>query len=103
MGNEERTGGERHREEDGCLGQGNHNVLEQVALGAGRERGEKDEEEHRRDVLDDQPADGYPAVDRIHQSALFERTDEDDGAGDRSRESEDERLSPGKAERGADP
>ena len=57
-----------------------------------RKRRNQDEREHHGQVFDDQPADGDAAASRLHQAALLQRAEQDDGTCHRQRQSEYEAL-----------
>ena len=57
-----------------------------------RKRWNQDEREHHGQVFDDQPADGDAAASRLHQAALLQRAEQNDGTGHRQRQSEDKAL-----------
>lgn len=64
-----------------------------VAVIAGsRECGEQNEDHHCEEVLDDQPANGDMAGVGIEEATVFERLEEDDGAGDGETEAEDDAV-----------
>ena len=55
------------------------------------QRRQQDEDEDHDQILDHQPADGDASVDRIEDAARFQSAQQDDGAGDRQGEAEDQR------------
>ena len=65
----------------------------EAARVAAQHAGQRRQQDQRQDhgqVLDDQPADGDPAGAGIERAALLQRAQQDDRAGDREREAEDE-------------
>jgi hypothetical protein len=54
------------------------------------EGGQEHQRQDRGEILDDQPAHGDAAVDGVQRVAVFQRAQQDDGAGDRERQAEDE-------------
>jgi hypothetical protein len=64
--------------------------LDRSAAGRRRERGQEHQREHHREILDDEPADGDPAVQGIELVALFECTQQHDRARDRQCQPENE-------------
>ena len=60
-----------------------------VAQNLGDDR-QEDERQHHRQILDDQPADGHPAIGRVDEISLFQRLEQNHGAGNGDAEAEDE-------------
>ena len=56
-----------------------------------RRRGQQDQQKNGRQILDDEPADGDAAVDRLHFAALLQRAQQHHSAGAGEREAEDQR------------
>ena len=101
---------EHHDDEDRRVEEGLRNDPEELRVGDAvqapghprhhdRREGRQDhEDEHRREVLDDEPADGDAAVSARELAPDVQRLEEHHGRGARERDAEDDRLPPGAVE-----
>src|SRR5207342_2405733 len=92
---------QHQREERADLQQGDPEREPHVARGRrttraerARDRRQQHEHQHHREVFDDQPADGDPAVHRFEHAACFQRAEQHHGARHRQGEAEHDRRAP---------